>query len=162
MARRPVIAFSRSKLRLLAPAAIEHVGTSCVETASAGWIDRAWYVALQDDRLAGGPRLRYRHRREESLGVGMPGRAEDLLPGRHLDDLAEIHDGDTVRHVLDDRQIVADEEQREAELPLQILQQVYDLRLDGDVESRDRLVADDQFGFRRKCPCDADALALTA
>jgi len=40
----------------------------------------------------------------------MPRRCEDLLPTRHLDDLAEIHDGDTVRHVLDDRQIVADEQ----------------------------------------------------
>ncbi len=69
---------------------------------------------------------------------------------------------DTVRHVLDDRQIVADEQQREAELLLQVLQQVDDLRLDRDVERRDRLVADDQFGLRRECPGDADALALTA
>src|SRR5207245_174761 len=67
-----------------------------------------------------------------------------------------------VRHVLDDRQIMADEEQCEAELPLQILQQVDDLRLDGDVERRDRLVADDQLGLRRKRPGNADALALAA
>src|SRR5258708_3988073 len=87
---------------------------------------------------------------------------EDLLPWRHLYDLSEIHDGNTVRHVLDDRQIVADEEQCEAELLLQILQQVDDLRLDRDVERRDRLVTDDQFGFRRECPGYSDALALTA
>ena len=62
--------------------------------------------------------------------------------------------------MLDDRQIVADEEQREAELALQILQQVDDLRLDGDVERRDRLVAHDQFGFGGKRAGDADALAL--
>src|SRR5205809_4388138 len=92
----------------------------------------------------------------------MARRGEDLLPWRHLRDRAEIHDGNAVRHVLDDRQIVADEEQREAELPLQILQQVDDLRLDGDVERRDRLVADDQFGFRGKRPGDADTLALAA
>ncbi|OIQ78794.1 hypothetical protein GALL_394900 [mine drainage metagenome] len=89
-------------------------------------------------------------------------RIEDLPPGRHLDDLAEIHDCDAVRHVLDDREIVADEEQREAELLLQVLQQVDDLRLDGDVEGRDRLVANDQFWLRRECPCDADTLALAA
>ena len=92
----------------------------------------------------------------------MPRRGEDLLLRRHLDDLAEIHDGNAMRHVLDNSQIVADEEQREAELPLQILQQVDDLRLDGDVERRDRLVAHDQFGFRGKGPGDADALALAA
>src|SRR5258705_8932809 len=92
----------------------------------------------------------------------MPRRGEDLLPWRHLADLAEIHDGTAVSHVLDNRQIVADEEQREAELPLQILQQVEDLRLDGDVERRDRLVADDQVRFCGKRPGDADALALAA
>ncbi len=82
--------------------------------------------------------------------------------GRHLDDLAEIHHGDTVRHVLDNREIMADEQQRKAELALQILQQIDDLRLDGDVERRDRLVADDQFGFGGQCASDADALALAA
>ena len=65
-------------------------------------------------------------------------RGEDLLPARHLDDLAEIHDCDTVRHVLDDRQIVADEEQRETELLLQILQQVDDLRLESSATTVDR------------------------
>ena len=89
-------------------------------------------------------------------------RGEDLLLRRHLDDLAEIHHGNAVRHVLDDRQIVADEQQREAELALQVLQQIDDLRLDGDVERRDRLVADDQFGFGGERPGDADALALAA
>src|SRR3954447_25773982 len=87
---------------------------------------------------------------------------EYLLPWRHLDDLAEIHHGNAVRHVLDDREIVADEEQRETELALQILQQVDDLRLDRDVERRDRLVADDQFGFGGERPGDADTLALAA
>ena len=53
-----------------------------------------------------------------------------VLDGQRIDDLAEIHDGNTVRHVFDDCQIMADEQQREAELPLQVLQQVDDLRLD--------------------------------
>src|SRR5258705_964 len=92
----------------------------------------------------------------------MLGCGKDLLPWRHLDDLAEIHHGDTVRHVLDNSQIVADEQQREAELALQILQQVDDLRLDRNVERRDRLVANNQFGLLRERPGDADALALPA
>ena len=52
--------------------------------------------------------------------------------------------------------------QREAQLPLQVLQQVDDLRLDRDVERRHRLVADDQVGFRSQRAGDADALALAA
>src|SRR5260370_22585911 len=133
MTRHPLADAGRPKLRLLRPAAIEHEWTASVESASAGWIDRARHVALQDDRGARGPGLRHRHGREQRLGVGMFWRGEDLLPWRHLDDLAEIHHADTVRHVLDDREIVADEEQREAELLLQVLPQVDDLRLDRDV-----------------------------
>ena len=64
--------------------------------------------------------------------------------------------------VLDDRQIVGDEEIGEAELLLQVLQQIDDLGLDRHVERRDRLVADDQLGLDRERARDADALALAA
>src|ERR1700682_3845023 len=80
MTRHPLTASGRPKLRLLRPAAIEHEWTSGVETASAGWIDRARHVALQDHRGAPGARLRHRHGREQGPGVGMPRRGEDLLP----------------------------------------------------------------------------------
>ena len=33
-------------------------------------------------------------------------------------------------HVLDDRKVVADEQQRETKLLLQVMQQIHDLRLD--------------------------------
>src|ERR1700739_1369142 len=130
MTRHPPTASGRAKFRLLAPAAIEHERAPGMEAASAGWIDRARHVALQDHRGGHSPGLRYRHSGKQSLGVGMLRRGEDLLPGRHLDDLAEIHDRDTVGHVLDNGQIVADEEQREAELLLQVLEQVDNLCLD--------------------------------
>ena len=45
---------------------------------------------------------------------------------------------------------------------LQVLQQVDDLRLDGDVERRDRLVADDEVGLDGERAGDADALSLAA
>ena len=56
-------------------------------------------------------------------------RGENLLSGRYLDDLAKIHDRDTVCHVLDDRKIMTDEEQRETELLLQDLQREFGLAL---------------------------------
>jgi hypothetical protein len=40
--------------------------TAGVEAASAGWIDRARHVALEDDRVADGSGLRHRHGREHS------------------------------------------------------------------------------------------------
>src|ERR1700722_9225898 len=120
MTRHALTGSGRPKFRLLGPAAIEHEWTPCVKAASAGWIDRARHVALEDHRVAGGACLRHRYGREQRLGVGMPRRGEDLLPGRQLDDLAEIHHGDTVRHVLDDREIMADEEEGGDELIVQI------------------------------------------
>jgi hypothetical protein len=49
-----------------------------------------------------------------------------------------------VGDVADDVEVVRDEDVGEVEVALEVLQQVEDLRLHGDVERRDRLVADDQ------------------
>ena len=51
---------------------------------------------------------------------------------------------------------------RSARAALQVAQQVEDLRLDRDVERRDRLVGDEQLGVERERARDADALALAA
>ena len=64
--------------------------------------------------------------------------------------------------VLDDREVVRDEEVGEAELRLQVHEQVDDLRLHRDVERRDGLVADDDPGLDRERARDAEALALAA
>ncbi len=66
------------------------------------------------------------------------------------------------RDVAHHRQVVGDEQVGQSEPALQLLQQVDDLRLDRDVERRDRLVADDEVGLDRQRPGDADALALAA
>ena len=62
----------------------------------------------------------------------------------------------------DDREVVRDEEIGQAELALQVAQQIEHLRLDRDVERGDRLVADDQLRVRRERAGDADALPLAA
>ena len=87
-------------------------------------------------------------------------RAEERVGLRQLDDLPDVHHGHAVADVLDDAQVVRDEQVGQAELRLQIQQQVQDLGLDRDVERRDRLVGDDQRGLQRQRPRDADALAL--
>ena len=55
-----------------------------------------------------------------------------------------------------------DEQVGEAEPLLQVDQQVDDLRLDVDVERRDRLVGDDEVRLDRERARDGDALALAA
>ena len=87
---------------------------------------------------------------------------EELRARRLFDDLAEVHDGDLVGHVLYDRHIVRNEKIRDLAFALQPLQQVEDLRSDGDVERRDRLIAHDQVGLRSERARDIDTLALTA
>ena len=57
---------------------------------------------------------------------------------------------------------MGDEQVRQAQVSPQVEQQVQDLRLDGDVERRDRFVADDELGTQRQCTRDPDALTLTA
>ena len=78
-----------------------------------------------------------------------------------LADLAEVHDDDAIAHVLHDREVVRDEDQREAVAGLHVLEQVEDLRLHRHVERRHRLVADDQLRVGDDGARDRDALALS-
>ena len=64
--------------------------------------------------------------------------------------------------MADDVEVVGDEDEGELELPLQVLQEVEDLRLHGHVERRDRLVADDELRVDGERAGDADALPLAA
>ena len=79
-----------------------------------------------------------------------------------LDDPSEVHHRDAMADVLHYRQIMGDEQVGQPELVLQVHQEIDHLRLDGDVESRDRLVPGDEVGAEHQRPRDADALALAA
>ena len=64
--------------------------------------------------------------------------------------------------VVDNAQIMRDEHERQLHLLLQILQKVQNLGLNGDVQCRDRLVADDELRVHGKRAGDADTLAAAA
>ena len=140
--RRPLLV--RARLRLLVQ------GASGVEPAAQGGIERAWKIAFEQDRRLGAlpSRMRDDGRREQRLGVGMLGRAKELCPGRRLDDLAEVHDGDPVAQELDGGQVVRDEEAREAHPALEIAEQVEDRGLNRDVQGGYRLSATRTLGSR--------------
>ena len=104
----------------------------------------------------------HRDRRQQRRGVGVGGRGVEPVGRRHLADLAEVHHRHPVADVLDHRQVVGDEHQRQAVAGLQVLEQVEDLGLHRHVEGRHRLVADDQLGLEHQGPGDGDALALAA
>ncbi len=58
----------------------------------------------------------------------------------------QIHHQDVVGELGDDAQVVGDDDDRGAELLLQVADEVEDLRLDGHVEGGRRLVGDEQLG----------------
>ncbi len=79
-----------------------------------------------------------------------------------LDDLARVHDRDPVAELDEQRQVVRDEEDGEAEVALEVLHPLEDLALDDDVERRRRLVHDHQLRPERKRHRDDRALAHAA
>ena len=103
-----------------------------------------------------------RDRREQRDRVRVERVVVEVVGGRELHDLAEVHDRDPVGDVPDDRQVVRDEEVGELEVALQLLHQVDDLRLDRDVERGHRLVADEEVGVQRERAREADPLPLAA
>ena len=102
------------------------------------------------------------HGREERLRVGVGRPLVDVRAVADLDDLAQVHDGDPVRDVPHHGQVVRNEEEGDAELVLQVVEQVDDAGLNRHVEGGDRLVEDQQLGLEHEGPGDADALALAA
>src|SRR6185437_1165000 len=143
--------------------------TSLVGTRAAGAEAAARRRRDRRRRLADRHALRWpdigighRDRLNQQRGIGMRGAREKLLRRPDLADPAEIHHRDAVTDCFDHGKVVGDEQQRQAETGLHLLQQVEDLRADGDVERRDRLVADDEFRVEHQRARNADALALPA
>src|SRR5215207_9777570 len=78
--------------------------------------------------------LHVRHRVHQAPGVRVGGSGEDVVDGAPFDDPPAVHDGHVVGDLVDHPEVVGDEHQPHPGLPLQVLEQVHDLRLHGDVE----------------------------
>ena len=92
----------------------------------------------------------------------MPGTCEHVLDGAVLDDPAVGHDTHPIRDLAHDREIMGDQQHGHAEALLQVLEQLQDLRLDGDIERGGRFVGDQQVGLVGERHGDHHALALAA
>ena len=99
---------------------------------------------------------------EQPLRVGVLRRVEDVRDRARLDDPARVHDRDPVAGLGQHPEVVGDQDQRQAELLAQALQQLQDLRLHDDVERRRRLVGDDQRRAAGEREGDHHPLALAA
>ena len=101
-------------------------------------------------------------RRKEGRRIRVARPHEDLVGRALLDDRAQVHDRDAPRQVRDDRELMRDEEDRDARVAHEVLEQVEDLGLDRDIQGADRLVREDELGTGGECASDRDALALAA
>ena len=99
---------------------------------------------------------------EQHLRVGVLRIGEDFGGLARFDDLALLHHRDVAGDLAHDAEIVGDEQQRHAELGLQVLEQREDLRLHGDVERGRRLVGDEQIGAVGERHGDHHPLPLAA
>src|SRR4051794_22249288 len=86
----------------------------------------------------------------------------DVLLRPDLDDLAEIHDGNAIGDMTNEREIVGDEEVGKTEVALQQLEQVDDLCTNRDIERRNRLVEHDHLWIERERARETDPLPLPA
>lgn len=149
-------------------AAVSSPGRSDRQLGSGGGIGsrpggyRARRIA--DREGARGPGAWYgdRRRRQQHPGVGVLRVGEQRLALRDLDDAPQTHHRNPLADVADHGEVVRNEQVRDAELRLQIHQQVDHLGLHRDIQSRHRLVPDDQLGVQRQRPRDPQPLALTA
>src|SRR5918995_1459321 len=154
----------RVETRLVLGAVVLRPRTAVVEVAPAGWVRGRRYVSGDNYALPLALLLGVGDRdcREQRGGVGVAWIAIERRLVGDLHDLAQIHHGHPVRDVLDHGEVVGYEDVGQVEFPLEVLQQVDDLRLDRDVECADRLVADDQARVERDGPRDPDPLPLAA
>ncbi len=83
------------------------------------------------------------NRRDQSRSIMVTRRRQHFGDRSGFDDAPGIHDGDAVGEAGNDGEIMGDPDQRRAVFGCQLLDFTEDLRLDGDIERRRRLIGDE-------------------
>ena len=91
-------------------AAVHHIPTAGVEGASRWRIDRARHIPIDHRLEAFHLGVRYRHRGQQCLRIGMAGAFEQFGLRCDLDNAPEIHHRDAVADMGDDGEIMGDEQ----------------------------------------------------
>ena len=121
-------AFDRLKRRLGDAANLLRVKTTRVKTARGGRRNRTGRIDIAHrQRLALSADSRLGNCSHQRLRIGVQRLAPKRAPVRQFDDLAEIHDGDAIRDMLDHGQIMRDKEIADVELSPQAGEQIDDL-----------------------------------
>src|ERR1700716_4079398 len=119
-------------------------------------------IVSSNSKLLKSRRRHLRRCRQQFARVSVLRFGRDLLRGSDLDDLALIHHRDAGREVAHDWHGMRDEQVCEAEVALELLQKIHDLRADADVESRDRFIGNNKLRPQSESASNPDALALAS
>ena len=103
-----------------------------------------------------------RHRTQQAHGVGVLRFGKQGAHGRLFDDASAVHHRHFIGHFGDHAQVVRDEHDGGAAGLLQRVHQVKNLRLDGDIQRRRRLIGNQQPRFVGQRHRNHGALAHTA
>src|ERR1700722_7051114 len=138
-------------------------------STSGGWVISFACVGGGQDarRTAGGtPALRsdgdFWGGLQQGASVWMLRLLRDLPRISHLNNFSAVHDGDARCQVAHYRHRVRDEEISQANLALQLRQQIDNLRSDADIQRRNEFVRDNELGAQGQGAGDSDALPLSA
>ena len=103
-----------------------------------------------------------RNAADQPLGVLVLRVIENIVRCAVLHNISGIHNRDVVAHARHHAEVVRDHHDRHAKLILQIHHQLQDLRLNGHIERRRRLVRDQKLRLARQSDRDHHTLAHTA
>lgn len=120
----------------------------CKAAAGLG-VDGRRHIALKHDMLLVIAYVDVQNCRKKRRGVRMLRILKNLVRGRQLHDLAEIHNRHAVGNVPHNGKIMGDKEIGQTHLLLQVNKQVDNLGLNGNVQRGNGLIADDELGAKR-------------
>ena len=115
-------------LRLMA--LVAGIGAAGGKAAARLGIDGRHHLALKQDALLGIVDIRGGDGGKQRLGIRVQRADEELLGGSRFHQLAQIHDADIMGNMPHHGKVVGDEQEGQAMLLLQLLDEVQDLRLD--------------------------------
>ena len=74
------------------------------------------------------PWLQFRHRGQERPGVRVTRPGEELIGRREFDDGSQVHDRNSLADIPHNREVMRDDQDRQAQIALQLTKQVEDRR----------------------------------
>jgi len=80
--------------------------------------------------------------------------SKKLLGGSGFNQCSEIHHGNVITDVCDHTEVMADEQERQSHLTLKGLQQIEDIRLNGDIKGGNTFVRNNKVWTTHQCACN--------